>query len=457
MKSNTRPEKVEPTEDGMERSADGSAAAGGGEAAPSRREFFKLSSLALGALALVACDDELVAAPKAAQPGIAVVPTDDMQPETTIQAPLAIRSDSGDWLSFVGPEAIYFWPDGGGGRGPRFVLSTSRTGLSGGYGLQLDRPAGDGAPLEVIYSVDGVRTWETGLDFQEDASGLGIGPDFVLAYDNSDPPGDRFRMAPGGHTLHSPLAGTPSTAHRFHIVGGNAETDRAWSSVLYLQSGSVGNPGRAGWLVRGQARDPDTGEWGQEVFGVSVNGGITAKSSVLSVAGGNERDVLTLVAEGPGDRAWARFVSGESEWRAGVDGESRALAFRFGDHPRVVLGAEGRIYAEQGMVAFSPSPPLDPAAMTPRDWVDWAAEDAARPAKPYPGIPDTRHPDVLRRAAATGREASDIADEDARRYGRDVSKMATGVARWAVEVQDALERADSFEEFRARLARRRLG
>lgn len=420
----------------------------------SRRDFLKLSSVVLGALALAACDDDLVAAPPVTrEPGIPVVPTDDMHPETELPGPLAVTA-GGEWLSYVGPESIYFWPAGGGARrGPRFIMTASRIGLSGGYGLQLDRPYGDETPLEVIYSVDGVRAWETGLDLGEDASGQGRGPDFVLAYDNADPPGDRFRMAPGGYTLHSPLAGSPYTSRRFNIVGGNAEIDQA-SVVLYLQSGSAGNPGVADWLIRGQGRHPDTGEWGREIFGVRVDGGIVGKAISLAVEG--ERDLVTLSKSSPYDGAWIRFADGRDEWRVGTVADPDGLVVTHGEEARLAVGADGALYADRGLFAFSPLPPHPRERMTARAWCDWVTEEATRADRGRGGIPTRRDPDVLMRAEAEGRDPAEVAAEERTAHGRDISRLALGAGNWIVQVQEALERSADFDEFRARIAGRQI-
>lgn len=415
----------------------------------SRRGFLKASGAALGWLAIGCADGEIVAAPPG-QGGIPVVPPPNLPIETELDGPTAVRGEDGELLAWIGPGSIYLWPAGGARPGPRFVATTSNVGPSGGYGFQLDRPAGSGWPLNVIYSIDGDRTWEIGLDMGDDASGQGRGPDFVLAYDSSDPPGDRFRMAPGGYTLHSYGAGSPSTGHRFHIVGGGPEVDRA-ENVLYVQSGSADNPGGAETLIRGQGYHADDESWGREVFRVDVDGTIVGRAIVAEISGGHDRDLVTLRAGDGDDRAWLRWTGPRGDWRIGLDPAGGELVVRCDAGQRFRFAADGRAWADAGWLTFSPAPPRPAAEMTARDWRDWALHEAAKPVKPYDGVPTEDHPRVVDEAARTGRPAAEIAAEEQTRYGKDIARVAIGTAHWADRVQEALARARTLDELRGLL------
>ena len=404
-----------------------------------RREFLQLSGAALSALAIGCADDELVAGPILQDPPpIPVGPPDDLGDAQEVHAPTAFRAANGELLAYIGHDTIYFWPRGGTRPALRVLLTTDRSSWSGGHGLQLDRPRGVRGALETIYSEDGARKWETGLDAEEDASGQGIGPDFVLAYDNAHPPGDRLRMAPGGYLRHGPIVGTPNLNHRLHIQGGRADggdNDRALN-ILYLQAGRREFPGAAQWLIRGEGYHPGAGSWGEIVYGVGVDGRV--ETTALHVT----------------DRTSSRGPSWSFETTGALSGPTPGgLAISRGDVPLFHLSQDGRGLSDRGWFTFSPAPPLPAERMTAADWCDWAFEDAAKDVKPYDGLPSASHPHVRERAARTGRDPADIAEEEQRRYGKDISRIAIGAARWVRAVQDALEDADTFEDFRRSISR----
>jgi hypothetical protein len=424
-------------------------------ARPSRRSFMRLSGATLGWLAIGCADHEIVAAPPSGdwppgeddEWGGGVTPWPGMDIETKLAGPVAVSSRAGELLAYVGPDSIFLWPAGGSRPGPRIVATASVVGMSGAYGLQIDRPRGSGTALSTIYSVDGERTWEIGLDMDDDASRQGRGPDFVLAYDNAHPTGDRFRMAPGGFTLHSPTAGTPSLLNRFHIVGGNAHVDRA-QNVLYVQAGSHDDPGVAHSLIRGQGFHPDFQQWGREVFWVGVDGIVTAKGVVVDVTANRERDLVVIRKEADTDRGWLCWNQGNTDWRMGITGPARDLVLRHGEDERFRFAPDGTAYADTGWVTFSPEPPAPPEAMSAGDWKEWAATEARKPVKPYDGIPTPDHPEVVERARQTGRDPEALSAEEHARYGKDMTRVAIGTARWADQVHEALAQARSFDEFR---------
>jgi hypothetical protein len=424
------------------------------KSATSRRGFLKLSGTALGWLAIGCVDNEIVAAPPGnGADGIPVTPPHDLKIDTELAGATAVRADDGELLAYVGPGNIYLWPGGGTRRGPRFIATTSHAGgKSGGYGFQMDRPANSGSPIATMFSIDGQRNWEIGLDMGDDASGQGKGPDLVLAYDNSDPSGDRLRMAPGGYTLHSPTAGTPSLLHRFHVVGGNAEVDNA-QYVLYVQAGSRNNPGRAHTLIAGQGFHPEEREWGREVFWVTVDGRVVSQGFETGVSGDGARDLVILRKARPASRGWLRWTDEANDWRMGMAGPDAELVLMHGEEQRFRFAPDGRAYADTGWLTFSPSPPRPADQMTAAAWCDWAVEEARKPVKPYAGIPTETHPFVVEQSERTGRSPAEIAAREQARYGKDVSRVAIGTARWADRVQDALDRATSFAEFRRLLGR----
>lgn len=419
------------------------------ETAPSRRTFLKLSGATLGWLAIGCVDSEVIAAPPGAPSDtLPVVPGPDWPIDSELAGAAAVRSDDGELLAYFGRDNIYLWPGGGTRPGPRFIATTSHLGgHSGGYGLQMDRPANSGTAIATMFSIDGRRNWEIGLDMGDDASGQGMGPDLVLAYDNSAPTGDRFRMAPGGYTLHSPSAGTPNLLHRFHVVGGDAQIDKA-KYVLYVQSGSWNNPGHAHTLIAGQGFHPETREWGREVFWVRVDGTVVSQGFETGVSGDGERDLLILRKTSPEGRGWIRWTQGQEDWRMGLAGPTNELVLQHGSDERFRFTADGRAYADSGWLTFSPEPPRPAHEMTAADWCDWAMEDAAKPVKPYAGIPTADHALVRQEAERTGQDPAHVAAHEQARYGKDISRVAIGAACWAGRVQDALERADSYDEFR---------
>lgn len=415
----------------------------------SRRGFLKLSGTALGWLAVGCVDTEVVAAPPGnGVGGIPVVPTDDFQIDTELAGRTAVRGSDGELLAYFGPTHIYLWPGGGSRPGPRFIATTSHAGgHSGGYGFQMDRPANAGTAIATMFSIDGTRTWEIGLDMHDDASGQGLGPDLVLAYDNSPPTGDRFRMAPGGYTLHSPAAGTPNLLHRFHIVGGSSDLDRA-KYVLYVQAGAAQDPGHAHTLIAGQGFHPDEQEWGREVFWVRVDGTVVSQGFETTLSGDGERDLIIIRKERGSGRAWLRWNQGTTDWRMGLVGADNDLSILHGDHERFRFDADGRAFADTGWHTFSPRPPRPASEMTASDWRDWTLEEAGKPVKPYDGIPTEDHPFVTRESTRSGRDPADVAADEQARYGKDIARVAMGTAGWVDRVHDALEEARSFAEFR---------
>jgi hypothetical protein len=425
----------------MERASEGAPA--------SRRAFLKLSGASLGWLAIGCSDNEVVAAP----PGhdstrVPVVPWAGMEIDTTLRGATAVRGPDGDLLAYVGRDHICLWPGGGTRPGPRFIATTSHAGgHSGGYGFQMDRPANSGSPIATMFSIDGQRNWEIGLDMWDDASGQGKGPDLVLAYDNSHPTGDRFRMAPGGYTLHSPAAGTPNLLHRFHVVGGSEDLDQA-KYVLYVQSGSWQNPGNAHTLIAGQGYHPEERQWGREVFWVRVDGTVVSQGFETGMSGAGERDLVILRKARPQGRGWLRWNHGDTDWRMGLANAEDDLVIQHADQERFRFAADGRAYADEGWLTFSPQPPRPAHQMSVGDWRDWVVEEARKPVKPYSGIPTENHPVVTQESRRTGRPAAEIAAEDQARYGKDISRVAIGTACWVDRVQDALERAGSYAEFR---------
>jgi hypothetical protein len=416
--------------------------------ATSRRGFLKVSGTALGWLAIGCVDNEIVAAPPGnGSGGLPVTPPDDLTIDTELTGATAVRGGDGELLAYVGPGNIYLWPGGGTRPGPRFIATTSHAGGSGGYGFQMDRPANSGSPIATMFSIDGQRNWEIGLDMGDDASGQAKGPDLVLAYDNSDPSGDRFRMAPGGYTIHSPTAGTPSLLNRFHVVGGNADVDNA-QCVLYVQSGSWQNPGNAHTLIACQGFHPGEQQWGREVFWVRVDGTVVSQGYEARVAGDGERDLVILRKGRAASRGWLRWSDDNVDWRMGMAGTSNELVIQHGSAERFRFASDGRAYADTGWLTFSPQPPRPADQMTAAAWRDWAVEEARKPVKPYAGIPTEDHPFVVSESERTGRSPAAIAAREQARYGKDVSRVAIGTAHWADRVQDALDQATSFAEFR---------
>ena len=116
-----------------------------------------------------------------------------------------------------------------------------------------------------------------------------------------------------------------------------------------------------------------------------------------------------------------------------------------------IFGKDGRAYADLGWSTFSPEPPRSPAEMSAGEWIAWAAEDARKPVKPYAGLPAPDHPEIRRLAGVRGRKEEVVVEEEVRSYGKDISKIAIGTARWADLVHQALAGARDFDDFKRRL------
>ena len=109
---------------------------------------------------------------------------------------------------------------------------------------------------------------------------------------------------------------------------------------------------------------------------------------------------------------------------------------------------DGNAYADVAWLTFSPKSPKDELAMSARDWLSWAAEDARKPLKPYEGLPDSTHREVRRLASLRGVTYAEAANQEVANYAKDPAKIAIGTARWALAVMDMLERAATFDEFK---------
>lgn len=69
------------------------------------------------------------------------------------------------------------------------------------------------------------------------------------------------------------------------------------------------------------------------------------------------------------------------------------------------------------------------AEVTPKDFLDWAMEDAGKPVKPYTGIPRKKNNSSDNHPSAFATDAE--VDSEVAKYEKDVSKIAIGIARWA--------------------------
>lgn len=118
---------------------------------------------------------------------------------------------------------------------------------------------------------------------------------------------------------------------------------------------------------------------------------------------------------------------------------------------RYIFGEDGRAYADLGWNTFSPEPPKPADQMGLRDWLSWAAEDAAKPVKPYEGLPSAEHPEVQRLAESRGITVDEAVSEESTRYGKDVSKIAIGTGMALKMLADAAMESESWQEFRAKI------
>lgn len=141
-----------------------------------------------------------------------------------------------------------------------------------------------------------------------------------------------------------------------------------------------------------------------------------------------------------------------ANFRVGLyDKDSFHIIQRYGIGPTLCEATlDGSMYAH-AYNTFSPSPPQEAAEMRAADWLSWATEDARKPVWGGTGIPHRLHPEIIEQARAKGVSADVVLGEVQQGYGKDISKISIGTARWADEVWKALQQAKSFAEFKQRL------
>jgi hypothetical protein len=93
------------------------------------------------------------------------------------------------------------------------------------------------------------------------------------------------------------------------------------------------------------------------------------------------------------------------------------------------LDSVGGLHVADDYYTFSPVPPKPAAEMSAREWMEWGAEDARKPHKPYEGRPDEDSPFVKAEAARTKKSKASVAEAEIKKYRKNVSKMALGTAR----------------------------
>lgn len=145
-----------------------------------------------------------------------------------------------------------------------------------------------------------------------------------------------------------------------------------------------------------------------------------------------------------------RFLYSGGFWN--MNSSSTELLFSFNTTPKAKVDSSGNVYADTAFLTFSPTPPKPAEQMSAGDWIGWAAEDARKPNKPYAGIPDESHPEVMEEAVRLREGPTVVAEREVARYGKDVAKIAIGAACGLEMVFAAAQQARDFDEFRALLA-----
>ncbi len=80
---------------------------------------------------------------------------------------------------------------------------------------------------------------------------------------------------------------------------------------------------------------------------------------------------------------------------------------------------------------------------TSKDYLDWALVDAKKPHKPYDGCPRVKDKDSVADASKGKFNTKEEVDREIQTYGKDISKIAIGTARWA---EDADKRIKTLED-----------
>jgi hypothetical protein len=104
----------------------------------------------------------------------------------------------------------------------------------------------------------------------------------------------------------------------------------------------------------------------------------------------------------------------------------------------------GAGYADYSWSTFSPDIKKhdvykNKSNLIPRDYLDWALEDAKKPIKPYKGLPvikSSTSPLVLEDNNVF--DTQEEIDQEHKKYAKDICKIAMGVAYWAEEAEQRL-------------------